>query len=99
MSNKSKVIAVISLCLLAGAIAPVMFIAKSYRDNVALISQQSLSSAQKSFDSVKQNDVEMLQAVVTTVSDSINAGRRTPPKRGARLLLSCSRQNMLLPHN
>jgi|WetSurMetagenome_2_1015567.scaffolds.fasta_scaffold36067_2 hypothetical protein len=70
MSIKSKVITVISLCLLAGAIALVMFIDRSYRDNVGLISQQALSSAQKSFDSVKQNDIKMLKAVVTTVSDN-----------------------------
>ncbi len=70
MSIKSKVIVVISLCLLAGAIVLVMFIDRSYRENVDLISQQSLSSAQKSFESVKENDAKMLKAVVTTVSDN-----------------------------
>jgi hypothetical protein len=47
-----------------------MFIDKSYRENVGLISNQALSAAQKSFESVKENDVKMLNAVVTTVADN-----------------------------
>jgi hypothetical protein len=68
MSIKSKVIIVISLCLIAGAIALVMFINRSYRDNIRLISQQALSSAQNGFDSLKKNDTKMLTGALTAIS-------------------------------
>ncbi len=65
-SIKTKMVLVVTLCLLVGAVVLISLIDRSYNQNVALISHQALSSAQKGFHSLIENDTKALSATLMT---------------------------------
>lgn len=64
-SIKTKVILVIALSLIAGALALIFFVQKSYEQNVDLVARQSLDSARKSYRNMEQNDYRGLVVAST----------------------------------
>lgn len=60
ISIKAKVIVVISTCLAIGAVAFIGLVRSSYNKNVQILSSAALTSAQRTFDSLKAEELSSL---------------------------------------